>query len=206
MTRAVESSPGSCALLVGLPGPGKRTIDSALARRLEATGEVRLVDHYVADPILGLVAQDGLSPLPAEVWQRVGDVRTAVLQTIERLSPPDWTFLFTVDLADDPESHAFVRRLAALASARGNDLVVVRLVCGLEELRRQIVDPSSRAHLTSVWERDAVDSHARCLAVLERWSPVTLHATRLEPDEAAGRVLEFLSALSSAENDDSGLS
>lgn len=191
--RAVRSAPGFCLLLAGLPGTGKHTVASALTRRLATTREVRLVDnHYVANPVLGLVAQDGLSPLPAEVWDRVGDVRQAVLRTIERLSPLDWSMVFTADLAEDPESHDFVGRLASLASARGTDLVVVRLVCELDELRRRIVDPGRRNRMKSVSESDAVDGHTRGLATLERWSPVTIDVTRLDPEEAAERVLQRL--------------
>jgi hypothetical protein len=89
----VKPPPGLCVLIAGLPGTGKRTIASALTRRLATTREVRLVDnHYIANPVLGVVEQDGRSPLRAEVWERVADVRAAVLQAIERLAPTDWIF------------------------------------------------------------------------------------------------------------------
>jgi energy-coupling factor transporter ATP-binding protein EcfA2 len=195
--RTVDSAPGLCLLLAGLPGIGKRTIASALAGRLSSTGEVRLVDnHYIANPVLGVVEQDGLTPLPREVWERVADVRAAVLQAIERLAPAHWSFVFTADLPDDRESLNLVERLDSLASARGTHLVIVRLVCDLDELRRRIVDPARKALMKSVSERDAIERHAQGLATLEPWSPLTLDVTQLQPQEAAERILCFLTALS----------
>jgi hypothetical protein len=48
--------------------------------------------------------------------------------------------------------------------------------------------------MKSVSDRDAVERHAQGLATLERWSPLTLDVTRLQPEEAAERILRFLTA------------
>lgn len=173
-------------LLAGLPGTGKRTIGSVLTRRLALRGEARLVDnHYTANPVLGVVPQDGVTPLPAQVWEHVDDVREAVLKAIERLSPRDWSFVFTAALPEDQKGEAFVRRLAALASARGTQLLVFRLLCDLDELQRRIADPARRTLMKSVSTLDALEGHAQGLALLEPWSPVTLDVTRLSPEQAA---------------------
>ena len=177
-------------LLAGLPGTGKHTIGSALTDRLALTREVRLVDnHYVANPILGLVQQDGVSSLPREVWTRVDEVRAAVLETIARLSPPAWSFVFTADVAEDDESYAFVEHLASVAAARGTELVVIRLVCELAELRSRIVSPARRLCMKTRSESDAVQRHGQGLAALEHWSPVTLDVTLLEPGAAVEEIL-----------------
>jgi hypothetical protein len=189
-----DRPPGVFVLLAGLPGTGKRTIGSALTRRLAASHEARLVDnHYIANPILGLVAQDGIMPLPREVWARVGDVRAAVLQTIARLSPTEWSFVFTADLSEDEEDYAFVEQLSSMARARRTELVVVRLVCDLDELRRRIVDPARRAYMKSTSESDAIGRHAEGLASLQQWSPMTLDVTALPPDDAVGAILRHIS-------------
>lgn len=189
------AQPGLCVLLVGLPGTGKHTIGAALTRSLATTHEVRLVDnHYTANPILGLVHQDGVSPLPAGVWERVGDVRAAVLETISQLSPLDWSFVFTADVAEDDDSYAFVQRLSSMASARRTELIVIRLECDLGELRRRIVDPARRERMKSTSEHDAVERYGQGLAALEPWSPTTLDVTALRPEEAVEAVLRRLSA------------
>ena len=130
-------------LLVGLPGAGKYTIARALEALLTSRGcTVRVVDnHYMCNPIFGLVAQDGVTPLPPEVWERVSEVRDAVAQTIERLSPADWSFIFT-HVVDTPDDLEWIERLASLAERRASRFVVVRVLCELDELRRRLVTPS----------------------------------------------------------------
>lgn len=181
-------------LLVGLPGTGKHTIGSVLVRRLTADGrQVCFVDnHHVTNPILSLVAQDGVSPLPQGLWDRVAEVRTAVLRTVEELSPPDWSFVFTVDLEDEEPDRAFVQRLADIAVRRGASFHVVRLLCDLAELRRRIVTPSRRDRLKSVSEADAVERHAAGVPALADWAPLTLDVTALRPDDAAACVQQHV--------------
>jgi thymidylate kinase len=81
-------------LLTGLPGTGKYTVARALERALAKEGEeVRLVDnHYLCNPIFGLIAEDGMTQLPGAVWERVDEISEAVLRTIETLSPAEWSF------------------------------------------------------------------------------------------------------------------
>jgi tRNA uridine 5-carbamoylmethylation protein Kti12 len=178
-------------LLVGLPGSGKLTAATALMASLRESGsEVRLVDnHHVADPVLALVEQDGRAPLPRAVWARVAEVREAVLRTVEELSPPSWSFVFTADLDDSADDLALVQRLAALADRRGARFTVVRLHCELDELRRRIVTPSRRQRHKSVSEADAVERYAAGVPALAAWSPVTVDVTRLTEHETAARVL-----------------
>jgi hypothetical protein len=162
VTTLNESAVGDVILLVGLPGAGKYTIALALQSRLVDQGRtVRVVDnHYTCNPIFGLVAQDGVTPLPAEVWDRVGEVREAVAETMERLSPPDWTLILT-HVVDRPEDAAWVDRLAVVAAARGGRFGVVRLMCDRDELCRRVVAPSRRERMKSVSVDDALDAHAR---------------------------------------------
>jgi hypothetical protein len=84
-------------LLVGPAGIGKYTVALALEQLLASREqEVRLVDnHYICNPVFGLVAQDGLSPVPTAVWDRIGEVRETVAKTIESVSPRGWSFIFT---------------------------------------------------------------------------------------------------------------
>ncbi|MDK1096459.1 MAG: hypothetical protein QGM47_04240, partial [Actinomycetota bacterium] len=69
----------------------------ALAARLEADGETTLIidNHWINNPIFGLIDQDGLTPLPPQVWDRVGEVALAVVMTAEELTPRNWNAIFT---------------------------------------------------------------------------------------------------------------
>jgi hypothetical protein len=69
--------------LIGFAGVGKYTITKAI-RDLEAC---KIVDnHFVLNPIFNLIAQDGITPLPAQVWDNAMQVRLAVQATIEHLA------------------------------------------------------------------------------------------------------------------------
>jgi len=80
--------------LIGFPAAGKFTVAKALAR--QATDHLVVIDnHFTANVIFGVMEIDGVKPVPDEVWDRVEEVREAVFTTIETLSPPDWSFVFT---------------------------------------------------------------------------------------------------------------
>ena len=77
--------------LLGFPGVGKYTI----AKEIAALTGAKLVDnHYILNPIFGLIQQDGITPLPPRVWDFAWQVHHAVYGTIRELSPKEWSFIF----------------------------------------------------------------------------------------------------------------
>lgn len=89
--------------LIGYPGVGKHTVATAMLGQAHDMERLVLVDnHYINNPIFGLVDVDGIKPVPAEVWAQVRKVRDAVFATMRELSPPGWNFIITNYLADDP--------------------------------------------------------------------------------------------------------
>src|SRR4051794_9768653 len=77
-------------LLLGYAG--KLTIARVLARSI---GGLVVDNHWINNPIFGLLATDGATPLHPSVWVQVDKVRSAVMETIAELSPPDMSFIFT---------------------------------------------------------------------------------------------------------------
>src|SRR5262245_14156257 len=78
--------------LVGFAGTGKLTIARAFARLVGA----KVVDnHWINNPIFGLIDSDGVTPLPDEVWAQIAKVREAVLETIATLAKPETNFVLT---------------------------------------------------------------------------------------------------------------
>ncbi|MCD8491927.1 MAG: hypothetical protein LRY51_08510 [Geovibrio sp.] len=83
--------------LLGFPGTGKYTI----AKEICAQADVRLVDnHLVNNPLFSLIWQDGTTPLPPRIWDNIGKVWEAVLDTIVHISAPDTSFVLTNALTD----------------------------------------------------------------------------------------------------------
>jgi hypothetical protein len=135
-------------VLIGFAGTGKYTIGRELCERTGA----RLIDnHLINDPIFRVVNADGVTPLPARVWDRVKEVRAAVYKAIRELSPPDTGFVFTMELRESkPEDHRALRDLEHLAAARQSRFIPIRLICGVEELCRRVADPSRVAMLKEI--------------------------------------------------------
>jgi len=188
----------SVFLLIGFSGTGKLTVAKTLRERMVERGQqVRLVDnHYINIPIFQLIEVDGVRPLPSGTWDRVAEVRDAVVRTIETLSPRDWSFIFTNDLIDRPEERAWVARLAELAEGRDSVFVPVRLLCEVEELCRRIVSSDRRALMKGVSE-DWIRRRIETEKVLDPGLPstMTLDITAIPPGEAADHILAHLATL-----------
>jgi predicted kinase len=113
--------------LIGFAGVGKLTTARKLADLLDA----RVVDnHWINNPIFGLVDRDRGAPLPPTVWEQTRKVRDAVLETIATLSAPHANFILTNSLAnEDPEDRKIYEAVRATAERRGALFVSVRLLC-----------------------------------------------------------------------------
>jgi hypothetical protein len=101
--------------LIGFPASGKLTIARALAEISSGSGDrfVVLDNHHTANVIFAALDLDEVKPVPLVVWDRVREIFEVLLRTIEELSPPDWSFVFTNVLTDDkPSERGIVDRLA----------------------------------------------------------------------------------------------
>ena len=131
-------------LLLGYPGVGKRTVGSHLAHLLDGV----LVDNQLINiPLLTLFRWDGKSPIPMEIWERVGPIRAAVLGTIEDLAPKTNSYVFTNVLEDDDDGAAQFEELRALALRRGSLFLSVMLDCDVDEQVRRIDNPDRVARM-----------------------------------------------------------
>ena len=178
--------------LTGPPGVGKYSVGSVLAQQIPA----RLVDnHYWNNPIFELIEPDGKTPLPDSVWGLADKVRSAVLETIATLAPPERSFVFTHAVSHDG-GHPLDRRIAEqilnAAKRRGADTLVVRLSCNETVLEQRIESPARTARLK---ERDG--SRAAHYVSLVPFIPqhdwvMELDTTNLTPTETADTILKTL--------------
>jgi predicted kinase len=135
-------------VVLGYPGTGKFTVAKELVSDLNNIGRsTRLVhSHAAANVVFDLIPEaDGKTPLPIGIFRHVRDINLTVIRTIEELSPPGWTFVFTHHLLDTPEDVSHLGRLEALAHSRGSAFVVVVLTCAQDALLARVIDPDRRS-------------------------------------------------------------
>ncbi len=186
-------------LLIGFAGTGKYTIGRELCERTGA----RLIDnHLINNPIFKVVNADGVTPLPAKVWDRVKEVRAAVYEAIRELSPPGMGFVFTMELREgNPEDHKAFWDLERLATARQSRFVPIQLICGVEELCRRVADPARVALLKEISPELARKKSAED-AVLNVPHPNlrTLDVTKRSPSGSVDAILDEVSSIRSVSN------
>ena len=143
-----NSLENTMVLLIGFAGTGKYTIGRELCER---TGHRLIDNHLINNPIFRVVNADGVTPLPARVWDKVKEVRATVYKAIRELSPPGMGFVFTMELRESkPEDHNAFRDLERLAAARQCRFIPIRMICGVEELCRRVADPERVAMLKEI--------------------------------------------------------
>jgi hypothetical protein len=175
-------------VLIGFAGTGKYTIGRALGLR---TGAKLIDNHLINNPVFTAVDADGVTPLPAAVWDKVRAIRAVVYETIREISPPGLGFIFTLQMFEgDPEAHSAFRDLSELAAARRSLLVPVRLVCELEELCRRAADPARAERLKEISPenvRRRFEKHTLLNPPHENVR--TLDVTSKTPEESADVIL-----------------
>ena len=174
-------------LLTGHAGVGKLTV----AREIAALTGARVIDnHYVNNPIFGLIELSGEKPLPEAVWSHVGAVRRAVHETIVTLSPPEWSFVFTLVAYDDkPRVRDIFNDIREVARRRGARFQPVRLICEVEELRRRIAMPGRREQLKDISPDSALENFAHPLLTLDDARAIDLDVTNMPAKEATRRIV-----------------
>jgi len=176
-------------VLIGFAGAGKYTIGRELANR---TGAKLIHNHLINNSLFTAINADGVTPLPAEIWPRIRQMRQIVYATIRELSAPELSFIFTMQLIEeDPLDHAAFADLVELAEARRSFFVPVRLLCQVDELCRRVTSPSRAAMLKQV-SPDMARARFSSKSVFTPAHPnlKTIDVTNRSAHESATKILE----------------
>jgi tRNA uridine 5-carbamoylmethylation protein Kti12 len=191
----------SLVYLIGFPAAGKYTIARELSRVM-AEREQRMVvvdNHHINNVVFAVIDTDGKRSLPLEVWERVSEVRRAVLAAIRDIAPRDWSYVFTnVLIAGLPDDESAPDELAALAEARGSAFVPVVLRCSTEELEKRIVAAERHERLKwvdPVGLRDLVE-RSELVDVSRFEHTLEMDVTALPAREAARAIVDHLDRVS----------
>lgn len=179
--------------LIGPPGVGKATVGRLLAKQLPA----RLVDnHHWLNPVLSLIEQDGVTPLPEHFWELAARSRRVVLDTIVELSPANWSFVFTHAAVGDGKAidQEILLDIKGVARSRKAHLWAVQLTSSAEELARRVVSPERRDRM-----KEINPVAARRNAVQQPFNPgidntILIDTTMNSPHETMREVLLQLDA------------
>jgi len=174
--------------LIGYAGTGKYTI----AREIAAlTGVVIVDNHLINNPVFSVVGVDGITPLPAGVWEKIAGIRRIVLDTIAELARPGASFLFTNELYEEmPVDRRLYEDIAILAAKRQALFVPVILHCEPEELYRRVASPE-RAVRFKLRNADRTRENIRTNRLLHVDHPncLELDVTYLSPIQAAQAII-----------------
>ena len=174
--------------LLGFAGTGKLTI----AREIVAAAPFRLVDnHLVNNVVFSLIFADGKTKLPPSVWERVGDIRETVIRTIRKISPDNFSFVFTNEMIEGTEKdERTFEKIRSLAEDRGALYLPVRLLISETELCRRIAIPErAKMHKTTSEEAAIINSRQNEVLIPKSVPYVDLDVTNLEAHDAARQIL-----------------
>ena len=178
---------GTLIHLLGPAGCGKLTIARSLAPILSA----RVVDnHWINNPVFGLLDNDRVLPFPSAVWVEIEKVRSAVLETIAGISRPEISFILTNELYEDNTSD---RPVAAAvmdaAKRRGSPYIPVRLQCSAAELAKRVVTSERAVRLKSMNPLSAERNSRRPVLTTGSPNELTLNTSELSTEESVEIIL-----------------
>lgn len=177
--------------LVGPPGVGKATVGELLAKHLPA----KLVDnHYWLNPVLGLIEQDGETPLPAPFWAFAARSRRVVMDTIIELSPDNWSFIFTHAAVGEGNTRdrELLQDIKSVVRARNAHFWAVQLTSSPEELARRVVSPERRKKMKEVDPDAALRNAAQRPFDPDVDNKIRIDSTGLSPAETMRKVISEL--------------
>jgi len=180
------ASSGILVHLLGPAGVGKLTVAQVLAPLLQA----RVVDNqWINNPIFGLLDNDRTSPFPTAVWMEIDKVRSAVLETIARISPPEASYILTNELYDDESEDRMVAGMVMdAARRRGSPYVPIRLQCVGVELAKRVVADERAMRLKSMDPNAAHQNALRPVLVTGSPNELTLDTSGLSPRAIAEKI------------------
>lgn len=174
--------------LLGFPGTGKYTIAKEICKQ----ADFKLVDnHLINIPLFTLIENDGKTLLPHRIWDNIGRIWEAVMDTIVHISPPHYSFVLTNALTEQGQGdRAWFERVKGTAEQKKALFVPVRLSCSVEEMEKRIVQPERKIRMKEI-NPESPKRNAENYTVLTTDHPnlLNLDVTSLTPQEAAATIL-----------------
>lgn len=180
--------------LIGHYGVGKLTI----AREICTKTDARLFDNHLANNVIfSLIRADGRTPLPEGVWDMIDVIRGQALLAMEKLAPPEFSFVLTNCLFEnDPPDRVTYEQVKGVAERRGSVFVPVLLTASDAAHAARIGTPERAARLKHTDVASAQDKRriTDLLAIVHP-NRLDIDTTDLPPAEAARLIIEHAERL-----------
>ena len=174
--------------LIGFPGTGKYTIAKEICKQ----EKVKLVDsHLINNVVFGLIEQDGITPLPKRIWDNVGKIWDATLDTITHISPKHFNFVLTNFLVDENEDDCiWFQTVQKGAEKRGAAFIPVRMHISLEENEKRIVQPDRKERMKDINPASPKRNSELSILTIDHPNLLNLDVTEMTAKDAAKCILD----------------
>lgn len=176
--------------IIGYPASGKYT---AAKHICAAHSGFKLIDnHLINNPVFNVIPIDGKTKLPDIIWDQTDKIRNVVLETIQILSPPEFSFVFTNCLYDnvDGDRDTYIE-IKELSEKRGALFIPVVLQCDAGQAKLRIISPDRKERMKDI-NPDSVDHYRKNHPILRIEHPnlLTLNNTDLTAEQTADKILK----------------
>jgi hypothetical protein len=179
--------------LLGHYGVGKLTVAKALCA---ATGARLLDNHLINNVVFGLISADGKTPLPRGIWEATERIRDVAFDVIERFAPPEFSYVLTNALQEDPMDRRWFERAELLAIRRGARFAPIVLSCEEGENMRRVGRPDRQANMKHTDVGSALERR-RTIPLLSVAHPnrLDLDTTTEPPERTAAAIIAHMQRL-----------
>jgi len=180
--------------LIGYPGTGKYTLAKEFHAQMP---HFKLVDNHLINNVLfPLIHTDGVTPLPPRIWENVGKIWDAVVDTMIHISPPDYSFILTNALSTSEADRAWFDVVCKMAEARQAVLVPVALTVSVEEHKKRIVSEERHARFKET-DPEGPEKYAKAQNMLipEHPNTLVLDISDLSPSESVAEIRTHMLSL-----------
>lgn len=174
--------------LTGKPGVGKYTISKELAK----DGFIVCDNHLINNPIFELLRYDGHIRIPQFAWDKVGDIRKAVLGFLSDFKQN--SYVLTNNLYEDEGDRELYEQVKNMAQERGSIFVPARLLITEEEHLKRVTQLERRNRWKSIDPKDVYDKTP--LLKIEHPNYFELDVSNLQPNIAAEVILKHVRKVS----------
>jgi hypothetical protein len=177
--------------LIGFPGVGKYTVAKEIAKR---SGLILMDNQLINNPILNAVGADGKTKLPTGIWEQIGKIRNAVLDTIEHIAPRHLSYVMTNAVLNMDDDRAAYEQIVQMFQRRGSRMFPVILHCDLAEHEKRIVTDIRKERFKDVNPDNPKYHSSIGLLEIDRPDMLKIDITSLPPNRAADLILDHVSS------------